>query len=130
MSEQPAQNNEQRIGNMKGEELLTLINAVVEAKEKGRDTHWTVKVFGSAILSIVALVVLGAFQSAFQGIKDCNDGMRNQIGKFVSKEDYNNRVQSIWGGIKECQQDRAELAAAKERLKTLETQNQAREQTA
>ena len=106
----------------RSEEMVAIIQAAVEKQEKERDVHWTVKIFGGALVSVCAIVVIGAFQSAFQGINDCQKTIQQQSTTILSKDEYNGRIKSVWEAIKDCNAQKSDVAALKERVKILEQQ--------
>lgn len=120
------ENNQQtqRFGVGSAEDILTVVQTAIDKKEQERDVHWSVKVFGGALLSVVAVVVIGAFQSAFQGINDCQKSIQQQTSAVVPKDEFNTRFKTMWDSVKEATRDnevqKTEIASLKERVKLLE----------
>jgi cell division protein FtsB len=114
------ENPQQRLG--KPEDIIAFVQSAVDQKEKERDVHWTVKVFGGALLSVTAIVVIGAFQSAFQSINECQKSLQQQSSTVLSKDEYNIRTKAVWDSLKDCGAQKTEIAALKERVKLLEQQ--------
>jgi chromosome segregation ATPase len=91
------------------------------------------RVFGSTLLSIAALVVVTAYQSLSGNLADVrgeithlNADLRKELGRMseaqaelVKKDEAGARLQTVWGSIKELQEDRKELTALKERCRAL-----------
>ena len=90
-------------------ELLTLVQAISDQKSKETEVHWTVKVFGGVIISVSAIVLIGAFQSVFQSIAECNRTIHQQSLLMQPKEN----MKPLWENIKDM----------KAEIKTLERQN-------
>lgn len=108
--------------NLTKEDLTLLIQAALENREGERDAHWTIKVFGGAFLSVVAIILIGAFQSTNQSIRDCDNSVKTLATTTTCKEEFNSRTQAMWMQIKDLSADKAEIAALKERVKILEQQ--------
>ncbi len=108
-----------RFGIGKPDDILTIVQAAVDKKEKEKDVHWTIKVFGGALVSVVAVVVIGTFQTAFQSIGECQKSLQT----VVTKDEFNLRTKSLWDSVRDFNAQKTEIAAIKERVRLLEQQN-------
>jgi Tfp pilus assembly protein PilN len=108
-----------RLGMGKPDDLLAIVQAAVDKKDKEHDVHWSVKVFGGTLVSVVAIVFIGLFQGIYQNISEC----RNQTSLMLQKSEYEMRVKPMWENIRELNKDKNELTALKERVRLLEQQN-------
>jgi hypothetical protein len=102
-----------------------------KAGEKRMPVVW--RVFGSAVLSIVALVCLAAYQQLTgqvaclrHELSHLNKDLRKDLGRIsesygelVKKEECNTKVRGVWDAIKELRTDRSDLTTLKERCAVL-----------
>ncbi len=103
-------------------DLITIVQAAVDQKDKEKDVHWSIKVFGGALLSVIAVLLIGAFQSAFSGISDCQRSIQQQSSVLFTKDEYNLRTKPLWDAVKDNSAQKIEIAALRERVKLLEQQ--------
>jgi peptidoglycan hydrolase CwlO-like protein len=98
-------------------DVVSLIQTVIDNQQKDKDVHWTVKIFGSVVVSVAAIVIIGAFQTAFQSISDCNKSIQQQSSLMQTKES----TKPIWENLKEI---RAELKALEQQNRDLQNEIQ------
>lgn len=100
--------------------------------EKGEEKisiFW--RVFGGTILSISALVALNAYQSLANNIHDVRSDvgrLRENSGDFIKKDEFNNRTNSLWTGLRDAQAVSASVSVLSNKQTSLETQLAAAEQ--
>jgi hypothetical protein len=93
------------------------------------------RVFGGTLLSIAALVVI----TVYQGFSSAISELRNEMAQvniaraeLIKKDELNNRLTSVWSGMKDLQTASTALTTARERIvertTLLEAENKEREQ--
>lgn len=91
-----------------------------KGEEGGISMFW--RVFGGTIFSIVALVVITAYTQMTGTISDLRKELTQVQGDILKKDEFNNRLTSIWNTIKELQTTGSALAALNERFKVADDQ--------
>jgi hypothetical protein len=93
--------------------------AVAPAPPKFEDHHvpWWIKIFGSAIVVIIASVLIGIVQNLYSNVHDLGIKVNERC---ITKEEYNTTKTSQWNLIRECQDKTGKLVAVEERLKLSE----------
>jgi hypothetical protein len=83
------------------------------------------RLFGGAVVSVVALIGVTAYQQLNANITELR-GLINHINEtnadLVRKDEFNSRTTTLWNGIKESITSAASVPALKERSQILEQQ--------
>jgi hypothetical protein len=83
------------------------------------------RVFGGTLLSIAALVIITVYNQFSTTLADLRKEL-NQLyenrAELLRKDEFNNRLNSVWAGMKDLQGAAKGLAALDERAKLLEQQ--------
>jgi hypothetical protein len=110
----------------------TLRNAAAARRGKatrsagGISLFW--RIFGGTLLSIVALVVITAYQqftSTLNELRNNLDRLNEGRADLVKAEDFNARLATVWSNMKELQAGLKDVSALKERSALLEQQARA-----
>jgi DNA repair exonuclease SbcCD ATPase subunit len=91
------------------------------------------RVFGGTLLSIVALGCVTVYTQLTGSLSDLRrdvNHLSEARADLVKKEEFNSRLSSVWGGLKELQTSSKELHAGSERTKLLEQQLERQMKTA
>jgi hypothetical protein len=94
-----------------------------EKSEEKISVFW--RVFGGTILSITALAVISAYQSLANGIHEVRTDvghLRETGGKYIEKDEFNNRTTLIWNSIREAQAVAPTVTVLTNKESCLETQ--------
>jgi hypothetical protein len=77
------------------------------------------RVFGGTLLSIAALVVI----TVYQGFSSTLNDLRSEVAQInvaraelIKKDEFNNRLTSVWSGMKDVQTANMALTTAQERM--------------
>jgi hypothetical protein len=96
-------NSSQAIPSPKGEERISVF--------------W--RVFGGTLLSIAALVVITVYQQITSTLSELrNDMAQINVARadLIKKDEFNNRLTSVWNGMKDLQTASTALTTARERM--------------
>jgi len=97
------------------------IHRTDKAKEEGGiSMFW--RVFGGTIFSIVALVIITAYTQMTGNISDLRKELTQVQADLLKKDEFNNRLTSMWSSIKDLQSANTTLAALNERFKLIDQQ--------
>ena len=83
------------------------------------------RVFGGTLLSIAALVVVTLYQQFSNNLVELRNDMihlNEARADLVKKDDFNNRLTSVWNGMKDLQTATASITSMRERTALLEQQ--------
>jgi septal ring factor EnvC (AmiA/AmiB activator) len=83
------------------------------------------RVFGGTLLSIAALVVITVYQQFSSSLHELRSDVihvNEARADLVTKEDFNNRLTSVWNSMKDVQTATATVATLRERTALLEQQ--------
>jgi chromosome segregation ATPase len=80
------------------------------------------RVFGGTIFSIVALVIITAYTQMTGTISDLRKELTQVQADLLKKDEFNNRLTSMWNSIKDLQSANTTLAALNERFKHIDQQ--------
>jgi DNA repair exonuclease SbcCD ATPase subunit len=108
-------------------------------REDGPSAFW--KVFGGTLLSIAALVAITLCQHFNARLNELqaesnyqNTDLRKELSRLgeaqaglLKKDEFNNRLKSVWDSLKDLREESAALAALKERAGATEQQLRAAE---
>ena len=100
-----------------------------EAKHEKLEPGWFYKLFGGTLLSLVGLLTITVISMCYNSINDTRQEV-NRIGKeqgeCVKQKELQDRIQSMWGQMRDATSGREAL---KEKITALETSlNQQREE--
>jgi hypothetical protein len=87
------------------------------------NVSWFWKIFGGTILSIVALVIMTAYNQMTSSLAELRRDLsqvQEARGDFIKKEELNSRVTTLWTAFKELQTTLNSLTALNERFKVLD----------
>ncbi len=88
--------------------------------EEGISMFW--RVFGGTILSIVALVFITAYTQMTGTMSDLRKELNQVQGDLLKKDEFNNRLTTMWSSIKDLQTANNTLVALNERFKLIDQQ--------
>jgi hypothetical protein len=77
------------------------------------------QVFGGTILSVVALVMITAYNQMTSAEADLRRDINQIQADIVRKDELNTRLMSLWNSIKELEQTRLAVASLSEQAKVL-----------
>jgi septal ring factor EnvC (AmiA/AmiB activator) len=83
------------------------------------------RVFGGTILSITALVVITVYQQFSGALAELRSDMirsNEARAELLKKEEFNNRLTSVWNSMKDLQTGQAAVTSVRERASLLEQQ--------
>jgi len=89
------------------------------------------RVFGGTLLSIAALVGITLYQqftSTISELRNNLNSLNQSRGDLVKNDDFNTRMTSIWGTVKELETSTSATSALKERSELMEQQLKAGEE--
>ncbi|HLN29448.1 MAG TPA: hypothetical protein VK395_16985 [Gemmataceae bacterium] len=89
------------------------------------------RVFGGTLLSIAALVCITLYQQFTSTISELRNNLNNlnqSRGDLVKNDDFNTRMTSLWGTVKELEASTVVTSALKERSELMEQQLKAGEE--
>jgi chromosome segregation ATPase len=89
--------------------------------EGGISIWW--RVFGGTVLSILALAVVTVYQQFSSSLADVRASINHLTEKdsdLVKKDEFNNRMTSVWTSMKELQANKETVSSLKEHLLLLE----------
>jgi uncharacterized protein (DUF3084 family) len=107
------------------------IGAAAGAAGKGEERislFW--RVFGGTLLSIAALVVVTVYQQFSNSLFELRNDMihlNESRADLLRKDEFNTRMNAVWGSMKDLQTAEAPLTALRERSALLEQQLKAAE---